>query len=377
MFGLYWIFMKHKIQGYFSTYCLPIRSNNCGKYKHYVNCFLLRIFVTAQQLAPPAYYFLLWWLSNWHHQVSIIYFYDCPVDAIITFLCNTFCDYPTDTIISFLYHTYFLWLPNWHYHQFSIPYLVFVTAQRTLSSVFYTILSFCDCPTDTIISFLYHTYFLRLPNEHNHQFSMPYLVCVTAQRTLSSVFYTLLTFCDCPTDTIISFLCHTFCNCPTDTIISFLCHTFCDCPTDTIISFLYHTYFLWLPNWHYHQFSIPYLLFVTAQRTQSSVFYTILFETAQRTLSSVFYTILFVTAQRTLSSFSIPYLLFVTDTIGFLYYPFVTANEFSIQYLCDCSTGSISFPSFCDFPTGTIGFPYFCDFPTVSIGFPYFLDFIL
>ena len=140
MFGLYWIFMKHKIQGYFSTYCLPIRSNNCGKYKHYVNCFLLRIFVTAQQLAPPAYYFLLWWLSNWHHQVSIIYFYDCPVDAIITFLCNTFCDYPTDTIISFLYHTYFLWLPNWHYHQFSIPYLLFVTAQRTQSSVFYAIL---------------------------------------------------------------------------------------------------------------------------------------------------------------------------------------------------------------------------------------------
>ena len=119
MFGLYWIFMKHKIQGYFSTYCLPIRANNCGKYKQYVNCFLLRIFVTVQQLAPPAYYFLLWWLSNWHHQVSIIYFYDCPVDAIITFLCNTFCDYPTATIISFLYHT------------------------------------FCDCPTDTIISFLW------------------------------------------------------------------------------------------------------------------------------------------------------------------------------------------------------------------------------
>ena len=204
MFGLYWIFMKHKIQGYFSTYCLPIRANNCGKYKQYVNCFLLRIFVTVQQLAPPAYYFLLWWLSNWHHQVSIIYFYDCPVDAIITFLCNTFCDYPTATIISFLYHTYFLWLPNghnhqfsipyflwppnWHNHQFSIPYLLFVTAQLTLSSVFYTILTFCDCPTDTIISFLYHTYFLWLPNWHYHQFSIPY--------------------------------------------------------------------FLWLPNWHYHQFSM-------------------------------------------------------------------------------------------------------------------------
>jgi hypothetical protein len=176
MFGLYWIFMKHKIQGYFSTYCLPIRSNNCGKYKQYVNCFLLRIFVTAQQLAPPAYYFLLWWLSNWHHQVSIIYFYDCPVDAIITFLCNTFCDYPTDTIISFLYHTYFLWLPNWHYHQFSIPYLLFVTAQRTQSSVFYTILF--ETVQRTLSSVFYTILF------------------VTAQRTLSSVFYTILTFCD-------------------------------------------------------------------------------------------------------------------------------------------------------------------------------------